>query len=93
MPTITVSQLRGLILSANDLSDMNPGWTQAMISDYLAILENILILAEGINLGASKLPSAPEDNIIVFDPDGDLKDSGESIDTIRARAYFYGRTY
>jgi len=72
---------------------MNPQWTDAMIEDYLTIIENLIMLAEGINLSATKLPSAPEDNIIVFDDDGDLKDSGESVDTIRARSYFYGRTY
>lgn len=72
---------------------MNPEWTDAMIEDYLTIIENLITLAEGINLKATKLPSAPEDNIIVFDEDGDLKDSGESIDTIRARSYFYAGMY
>jgi len=90
---MTIAQLRGLVLSAADLRVMNPDWTDAMIEDYLTLFENILLLAGGINDSATKLPTAPEDNIIVFDSDGDLKDSGESVDTIRARSYFYARIH
>ena len=48
---------------------------------------------------ANKVPNADEDNIIIFDDEGDLKDSGVGIEEIALktgstrRAYFYGRHF
>lgn len=40
---------------------------------------------------ANKVVGGTEDNIVTLKADGDIQDSGESIDTLRARSYFYGR--
>ena len=45
MADSAVDKLRGLVLSAAELGKMNPGWTDAMIEDYLTILENIANIA------------------------------------------------
>ena len=45
----TIQRLRGLVLSAVDLHNMNPDWTDAMVEDYLNILDNIITLAELID--------------------------------------------
>lgn len=41
-----VDNLRGLVLSAAELSVLNPEWSDAMIEDYLTIIENLLTVAE-----------------------------------------------
>lgn len=41
-----VDNLRGLVLSASELSKMHPEWSDAMIEDYLTIIENLLTVAE-----------------------------------------------
>jgi len=41
--------LRGLVLSATELKVMNPGWTDAMIEDYLATIDNINTVAAVVN--------------------------------------------
>jgi hypothetical protein len=85
--------LRGLILSAAELRELHPEWSEAMIEDYLNIFENIITLSEAIGNGMELVPGAGEGNIPVFDDAGQVEDSGESIDTLRARSYFYGRAY
>ena len=84
--------LRGLVLSATELSGLM-GWPEAMIEDYLTMLENLITLAEGVQDSISKVPGAIEGNLPTFDDGGEIEDSGESIDTIRSRSYFYGRVY
>lgn len=90
------TNLKGLVLSAVELREMTD-WPEALIEDYLTVLETLISLAEGVTDAATKVPGADEDNIIVFDSSGDLKDSGTSIDEIgdgsTRRAYFYGRSY
>ena len=46
MGKLAMNNLRGLVLSASDLRQENPDWTDAMIEDYLAILENLFTIAE-----------------------------------------------
>jgi len=46
----TIQRLRGLVLSASDLHSMNPEWEEAMVEDYLNILDNIITLAELIDI-------------------------------------------
>ena len=48
--TDTIEKLRGLILSANELQSLNPDWKPAMIEDYLTIFENIIKLADLIDI-------------------------------------------
>ena len=61
---------------------MHPEWSPAMIEDYLNIFENLFLLAGGVDDAVPGLPGAIEDNIPVFDSDGDLKDSGVAIDEV-----------
>lgn len=41
-----VDNLRGLVLSAAELSILNPEWSDAMIEDYLTIIENLLAVSQ-----------------------------------------------
>jgi len=64
-----------------------------MVEDYLSIYENIVNISNSLAGAMDKVPTAEEGNLPVFDDVGQVEDSGESIDTLRARSYFYGRTY
>lgn len=46
----TVQRLRGLVLSANDLKELNPEWHSAMIEDYLNIIDNLITLANLLDI-------------------------------------------
>jgi hypothetical protein len=50
-------QLRGLVLSATELKQLNPGWSDSMTEDYLNIFENFLLIAntEGQNSASIEL--------------------------------------
>ena len=72
---------------------LHPEWSEAMIEDYLNIIENLAILVDGLEDAMPKVPGAEEGNLPIFDDEGQIEDSGESIDTLRARSYFYGRIY
>ncbi|NIP50491.1 MAG: hypothetical protein GWN13_00675, partial [Phycisphaerae bacterium] len=74
----TSELLRRLVLSAIELRQMNPDWTDAMIEDYLNILDDLITLANGID-GKADLVPGDQDNIAVLIGDGNLQDSGESI--------------
>ena len=50
-------------------------------------------LADGIGNSMAKVPSAGDGNLPIFDNEGQVEDSGESIDTLRARSYFYAGMY
>jgi len=89
---VSVEQLRGLVLSATELRALTD-WPEALIEDYLNIIDNIIALATDSGDAMQKVPTAGDGNIPVFDGDGQVEDSGESIDTMRARSYFYGRVY
>ena len=41
-------EFRGLVLSATEVYDLT-GWPQAMVEDYLTLVENLLLLSESIN--------------------------------------------
>lgn len=57
----TVEQLRGLVLSATELRAMT-NWPSALIEDYLSLIENILVLAEFLDVEiAQKLEEVPTD--------------------------------
>ena len=71
----------------------HPDWDEAMIEDYLNIFENLITIAQGVEDAMPKVPDAEEGNIPIFDDEGQVIDSGESIDTLRAKSYFYGRVY
>lgn len=43
--TKTIDRLRGLALSPDEIKKMNPNWPDAMIEDYLAILDSLEIIA------------------------------------------------
>ena len=40
-----IQSLRGLVLSAPELRQLNPEWTDAMIEDYLTLFENLTLIA------------------------------------------------
>ena len=44
----TIERLRGLILSANDLKALTD-WPDALVEDYLVILDNLIAIAEVID--------------------------------------------
>lgn len=44
-----------LALSANEIKELNPQWSDAMVEDYLEILNDLFVLAEGIDTGDSNL--------------------------------------
>lgn len=48
----TARNLRGLILSALELRQLHPEWSDAMIEDYLNILDNLYTLADEIDIKA-----------------------------------------
>lgn len=45
MADSAVDSLRGLVLSATELRNMNPDWTPEMIEDYLTLFENFASMA------------------------------------------------
>ncbi len=45
----TAQRLRGLVLSAAELVQLNPDWKPAMIEDYLNLLDNLILIAEEID--------------------------------------------
>lgn len=47
--TVTTRRLRGLILSAADLKQLTD-WPDALIEDYLNILDNLILLAQEIDV-------------------------------------------
>lgn len=47
--TIKQKIRKGLVLSAVELRDMHPNWTDAMIEDYLNRFDNIIFLADEID--------------------------------------------
>jgi len=51
----TIELLRGLVLSANDLKGLTD-WPDALIEDYLTILDNLILLADTINVETDKNP-------------------------------------
>lgn len=44
-----ISQIRRLVLSAVELRELNPSWSNAMTEDYLNILNDVILLAESID--------------------------------------------
>lgn len=46
----TISRLRGLVLSAVELREMNPGWTDSQIEDYLSLIENFELIANILDI-------------------------------------------
>ena len=70
MPDNTQGRLQRLILSANELREMTQ-WPDALIEDYLSILEDLLLLANIIDgLKLEDLKTDFQDNSIVFVKDG-----------------------
>ena len=61
---------------------MHPEWSSAMVEDYLNIFENLVLLAGGVDDAVPGVPGADEDNVVVFDENGDIKDSGTGIDEV-----------
>lgn len=55
------SQLQRLILSAEDLSFLNPQWKPQMIEDYLNILTDIITLANAIDVGQEDIDQIEAD--------------------------------
>jgi hypothetical protein len=56
-----INQLRGLVLSAAELRDIT-NWPPALIEDYLNILDNIITLAENLDIEiAQKIEEVPTD--------------------------------
>ena len=50
MPDPKIAQrLRGLVLSAKELVQLNPDWKPAMVEDYLNILDSIILLAQELD--------------------------------------------
>lgn len=49
----TIERLRGLILSANDLKSLTD-WPDALIEDYLNILDNLILLADTLDIETDK---------------------------------------
>lgn len=77
MADITVNLLRGLILSAQELKQIS-GWSDALIEDYLTIIDNLITLAGEIDDKSSILKNvtvvtsspytpSPDDNEIFVD--------------------------
>ena len=55
MPAVTTSeQLRGLYLSAVDLKSLT-GWPDALIEDYLALLDNLVLMGNKIDANADDM--------------------------------------
>jgi hypothetical protein len=55
MAEATKTKLQRLIVSATELHEQHPTWSQAFIEDYLNILEDTIILADEIDGKASGL--------------------------------------
>ena len=47
---LTAQKLRGLVLSASELKRMNPEWSDAMVEDYLSLFDNMIKLANTIDV-------------------------------------------
>ena len=74
MPDNTQGRLLRLILSANELREMTQ-WPDALIEDYLSILEDLLLLANVIDgLKLEDLKTDFQDNSIVFVKDGQAQE-------------------
>lgn len=80
MASITEARLRGLILSAVELRAMTD-WPEALIEDYLNLLDNLILLANEIDLkndiikNTTRVTSSPynilaTDEEILYDTDG-----------------------
>jgi hypothetical protein len=54
MAELVINRIQGLALSAQDLSAMT-NWPDALIEDYLAILRNLIDLAEFIDIDIAEI--------------------------------------
>jgi len=82
MPDPKIAQrLRGLVLSAKELVQLNPDWKPAMVEDYLTLFENFITLAD--YLDSSYLPDLVfgDDYIEVIDNgDGSINLNNEGME-------------
>jgi hypothetical protein len=80
--TITIQKLRGLILSAKELKDLS-GWDNALVEDYLTITQNIITLAEYINIEIlqkiEEIPTDFQDGSIPIADSGFLVEDSSSL--------------
>jgi len=53
----TVSLLRGLVFSAPELRVMHPEWPGVMIEDYLALYDNLAVIADVVDQKEDRLKS------------------------------------
>lgn len=68
-------------------------WPDELIEDYLSIFENFIILSDTSDGKIDVIDPATDGNLPQMDSDGQLEDSGESVQTLKARSYFYGRHF
>ncbi len=75
----TQLKLKRLVLSATELRNLHPEWSDAMIEDYLNIWDDLVTLANSID---DTLTEGNADNIATLIGDGYLKDSGIGISQV-----------
>ena len=68
-------------------------WPEALVEDYLTILENLILLAEEIGTSMDLVPGAIDGNIPIFDDAGQVEDSGSSFNDLEFETFFVSRNY
>lgn len=94
---LTVDRLRSSVLSAVSLKELQPNWSDAVIDEWLNMLDNMITMAGVIDIEIDqKIEEVPTDlpeNELIAPSEGFLVSTGVTIDDIESRSFFLARIY
>lgn len=94
--TTTKSLFTGLFFGASDLKEKT-GWDEAVIRDYLSMLENLIKTADTLDDERDKkieeTPTSLTTGVLIAPSGGFLASTGVSLTDIESRAFFLARIY